>query len=83
MAAGLTRHLWSLEEMIAEALAVADEPPPVPVAPPPPPVAPPPPVRWQQPEQLGLFDRAANDPTVSKAGEITRGHLRLIRGGLS
>jgi IS1 family transposase len=83
MAAGLTRHVWSLEEMIAEALAVADEPPPVPVAPPPPPVAPPPPVRWQQPEQLGLFDRVANGPAVSKTEPITRGHLRLIRGGLS
>jgi IS1 family transposase len=83
MAAGLTRHVWSLEEMIAEALAVADEPPPVPMAPPPPPVAPPPPVRWQQPEQLGLFDRVANGPAVSKTEPVTRGHLRLIRGGLS
>lgn len=86
MAAGLTRHVWTLQEVIAEALAVVDEPPPLPVAPPPP-VAPRPPVRWQKPEQMTLFDRPAPapeaGPQLSKTSQITAPRFRLIRGGLS
>lgn len=82
MAAGLTRHVWTLEELIAEALATGDEPAPPPVAPPPR-VAPLPEKQWQKPEQLGLFDRAPQGPSLAKAEEITRPRLRLIRGGLS
>jgi IS1 family transposase len=78
MALGLTRHVWTLEEMIAEAMAAEAEPAPTPVEPPPR-VAPLPEQPWQKPEQLGLFDR----PAVAKAPVSTRIALRLIRGGLS
>lgn len=78
MAAGLTRHVWTIEEMIAEALTAADLPPPIPVAPPPR-TAPLPDEPWKQPEQLALFDR----PGVSKTSQDTAPRLRLIRGGLS
>lgn len=86
MAAGLTRHVWTLEELIAEALAAGDEPAPPPVAPPPRTV-PLPEKPWQKPEQLTLFDRTPpappEGPTLAKTEEITRPRLRLIRGGLS
>ncbi len=78
MAAGLTRHVWTLEEMIAEAIAALDEPAPEPVGPPPR-VAPLPSEPWKQPQQLGLFDAPhAQDPSQN-----TGPRLRLIRGGLS
>lgn len=82
MAANLTRHPWTLEEMIGEAMAMADEPAPPPPAPPEP-VAPLPDKPWQKPEQLGLFDAPPAGPTTAKTSPDTRGHLRLIKGGLS
>lgn len=82
MAAGLTRHVWTLEETIAEAMAIADEPAPPPLGPPPR-VAPLPETPWRKPEQLGLFDPPPAGPTTAKTSPDTRGHLRLIKGGLS
>lgn len=82
MALGLTRHVWTLEEMIAEALAASEAPAPEPVAPPPR-VAPLPEKPWQKPEQMGLFDRPPSGPDLSKTSPNTRAPLRLIRGGLS
>jgi hypothetical protein len=93
MALGLTRHVWTLEEVIAEALAVADEPAPPPVAPPPPIVALPE-KPWQKPEQLVLFGATPPpappvasappaSPPLSKTSQITAPRLRLILGGLS
>lgn len=78
MAAGLTRHVWTLEELIAEAMAVVDEPIPDPPGPPPR-ITPLPETPWQKPEQLGLFD----GPTTAKVSPGARSHLRLIKGGLS
>jgi hypothetical protein len=68
--------------MIAEALAAKDEPPPIPVEPPPR-VAPLPDPKWQQPEQMGLFDRPAAGPQLSKTSQDTAPRFRLIKGGLS
>lgn len=79
IALGLTNHVWTLPELITEALAALDAPAPPPVAPPPP-VVPLPAEPWKQPEQLPLrFDAPANDPPAA----VTRGPLRLVRGGLS
>ena len=78
MAAGLTRRVWTLEELISEAMAVADEPIPDPPKPPPR-ITPLPETPWQKPEQLGLFD----GPTTAKVSPDARSHLRLIKGGLS
>jgi hypothetical protein len=38
---------------------------------------------WQKPEQLSLFDPSSASPTTAKTSPDTRGHLRLIKGGLS
>lgn len=82
MAAGLTQHVWTLEEMIAEAMAIADAPAPPPLGPPPR-IDPLPDTPWQKPEQLSLFDPPSAGPTTAKTSPDTRGHLRLIKGGLS
>jgi IS1 family transposase len=82
MAAGLTRHVWTLEELIAEALAALEAPAPEPVKPPER-IAPLPSKPWQKPEQLGLFEAHADGPQLSKTSQDTAPRLRLIKGGLS
>ena len=61
MAAGLTDHVWDVEELVQRALS-EPVPAPAPLAPVPSPDG----WRWRRPEQLSLFDRAAVPPLLPK-----------------
>ena len=84
--AGLTSHVWSLDELIAEAMAAADAPAPPPVTPAPP-LVPLPKEPWRKPEQFALpfGDPPASPapPQLPKETPGPRSGLRIIKGGLS